>query len=293
MNIVWMGLIVVAIVVAAFTGHMEETTNAAMSSAKTAVELAIGLIGVMALWLGLMKIAEKAGLIQSLARMLRPLLKRIFPEVPDDHPAMGSMLANIAANMLGLGNSATALGLRAMQDLQKLNVEKDSASNSMATFLAINTSSVTIIPATVIAIRASAGSNSPAEIIGPVIVATLVSTTVAILAVRLLQRAVPAQVPDSEPSLSDDQLGHAPNIHVGDDPENRTPSDDPHGHAPDIHVGDDPTSDIPASDKPRLRASTGLSGNTSDIPASDKPRLRASTGKLSDSPNSSHNEEVR
>ncbi len=193
MNAVWVGLIAVAILVAAFTGHMEETTNAAMDSAGTAVELAIGLIGVMALWLGLMKIAEKAGLVQALARLLRPLLRRIFPEVPKDHPAMGSMLANIAANMLGLGNSATALGLRAMQDLQNLNKEKASASNSMATFLAINTSSVTIIPATVIAIRASANSNSPAEIIGPVIVATLVSTTVGILASRLLQRFVPAQ----------------------------------------------------------------------------------------------------
>jgi spore maturation protein A len=204
MNVVWMGLIVVAILVAAFTGHMEETTNAAMDSAKVAVELAIGLIGVMALWLGLMKIAEKAGLIQMLARLLRPILTRIFPEVPNDHPAMGSMLANIAANMLGLGNSATALGLRAMQDLQKLNVEKVSASNSMATFLAINTSSVTIIPATVIAIRVSANSNSPAEIIGPVIVATLVSTTVGITAARFLQRFVTAQAPDASISAPDD-----------------------------------------------------------------------------------------
>lgn len=193
MNIVWFALILIAIVVAAFTGSMEEVTNAAMGSAGTAVELAIGLIGVMALWLGLMRIAEEAGLIQSLARLLRPVLRRIFPEVPAEHPAMGSMLSNIAANMLGLGNSATALGLRAMQDLQKLNRDKKSASNTMATFLAINTSSVTLIPATVIAIRASANSSSPAEIIGPVIVATSVSTAVGIIAARLLQRFVPAQ----------------------------------------------------------------------------------------------------
>jgi len=273
MNAVWMGLIVVAIVVAAFTGHMEETTNAAMSSAKTAVELAIGLIGVMALWLGLMKIAEKAGLIQSLARILRPLLKRIFPEIPHDHPAMGSMLANIAANMLGLGNSATALGLRAMQDLQKLNVEKASASNSMATFLAINTSSVTIIPATVIAIRASADSNSPAEIIGPVIVATLVSTTVAIIAARLLQRAVPAQVPDSEATSSDNPRLQA-NTGLNDDTQDDTlaeesSSDDPRRQSLLGHQ--DSHSDDPTSDNPRLQANTGLSDTPPDDLTQDKP----------------------
>ncbi|MBS1261986.1 MAG: Spore maturation protein A [Calditrichaeota bacterium] len=198
MNIVWLALILVAIVIAAATGQMQETTNAAIESAKTAVELAIGLIGVMALWLGLMRIAEKAGLIQLLARLLRPALRIVFPEVPARHPAIGSMLANIAANMLGLGNSATALGLRAMQDLQQLNKEKSSASNTMATFLAINTSSVTIIPATVIAIRASAGSNNPAEIIGPVIVATAVSTTVGIVASRLLQKKAPPQRPGGD-----------------------------------------------------------------------------------------------
>ncbi len=219
MNFVWMGLIVVAVVVAAFTGHMEETTNAAMDTAKTAVELAIGLIGVMALWLGLMKVAEKAGMVQALAKLLRPLLKRIFPEVPGDHPAMGSMLANIAANMLGLGNSATALGLRAMQDLQDLNKEKSSASNSMATFLAINTSSVTIIPATVIAIRVSADSTSPAEIIGPIIVATLISTIVGISAARFLQRFVPAQ--------NAVKPGAGPGLHDGNDPETESASDDP------------------------------------------------------------------
>ncbi|MCB2211146.1 nucleoside recognition protein [bacterium] len=254
MNAVWVGLIVIAILVAAFTGHMEETTNAAMDSAGAAVELAIGLIGVMALWLGLMKIAEKAGLVQALARLLRPLLRRIFPEVPKDHPAMGSMLANIAANMLGLGNSATALGLRAMQDLQNLNKEKASASNSMATFLAINTSSVTIIPATVIAIRASANSNSPAEIIGPVIVATLVSTTVGIFASRLLQRFVPAQGVDV--ATTDDQ-----------------PSDNPRPQA-DTCTTNTGMSD---SSNPRPQADTG----TSDTGTSDQDSSSAgrSTGK--------------
>ncbi len=193
MNYVWFGLFAIGILVAMVTGTMAEVTSATLESVKTAVTLAIGLIGVMALWLGLMRVAEKAGLIRVVARLLRPLLVRVFPEVPPDHPAMGSMLANIAANMLGLGNSATALGLKAMEDLQEINDDKDSASNAMATFLAINTSSVTIIPATVIAIRVSAGATNPTEIIGPAIIATGVSTTVGILAARLLQRLAPQQ----------------------------------------------------------------------------------------------------
>ena len=188
MNVVWFALIAIAVLIAAFNGTMSATTDAAMESAKSAVELSIGLIGVMALWLGLMKVAERAGLIRSLARLLKPVMTRLFPDVPSDHPAMGSMISNIAANMLGLGNSATALGLKAMKDLQEINVEKKSASNAVATFLAINTSSVTIIPATVIAIRASAGATHAAEIIGPTIVATTVSTAVGILASRFFQR---------------------------------------------------------------------------------------------------------
>ena len=188
MNVVWFALILIAVVMAAFTGSMQATTDAAMETAKTAVELSIGLIGVMALWLGLMKIAERAGLIQALARLLRPIMTRLFPDVPAEHPAMGSMISNIAANMLGLGNSATALGLKAMKDLQEINREKDSASNAMTTFLAINTSSVTIIPATVIAIRASAGATHASDIIGPTIVATLVSTVVGVFASRFFQR---------------------------------------------------------------------------------------------------------
>lgn len=193
MNFVWAFLIIGGFIVAAFTGNVENITSSALEIAKVAVELSIGLIGVMALWLGLMKIAEASGMVRFVSRILRPLLVRIFPEVPADHPAMGSMIANIAANMLGLGNSATALGLKAMKDLQEINKDKDSASNSMATFLAINTSSVTIIPATVIAIRVSAGSTNPTEIIGPAIVATLISTIVGITVSRILQQFVPKQ----------------------------------------------------------------------------------------------------
>lgn len=174
---------------AAFTGRMAEVIDAAFDAAKTAVTLSIGLIGIMALWLGLMKIAEEGGAIRFIARLLRPVMTRLFPDVPAEHPAMGSMLANIAANMLGLGNSATALGLRAMQDLQSLNKGSATASNAMVTFLVINTTSVTVIPATVIALRASAGSSNPTSIIGTTIIATICSTVVGVISAKLLQRA--------------------------------------------------------------------------------------------------------
>ncbi|MBU0692798.1 nucleoside recognition protein [bacterium] len=187
-NYIWMGLILIGVIVAAFTGRMEQLTEAAFDSAKLAVELAIGLIGIMALWLGLMRLAEASGLVKFIARLVRPLMVRLFPEVPADHPAMGSMIANIAANILGLGNSATALGLKAMQDLETLNKKAGTATNSMVTFLAINTTSVTLIPATVIGLRASAGSTEPTSIIGTTIIATICSTVVGVTAAKLLQK---------------------------------------------------------------------------------------------------------
>ncbi len=180
-------------------------TKGLFDSAKASVNLAIGLIGIMALWLGLMKIAEESGLVNIFAKAVRPLLVRLFPDVPPDHPAMGAMVMNIAANMLGLGNAATPLGLKAMQELQKLNKVKDTATDAMATFMALNTSSVTFIPATVIGIRAAANASNPAEIIGPVILATGVSTTVAIVMIKLLQKLPRYQivVPESTPSADE------------------------------------------------------------------------------------------
>ena len=141
----------------------------------------------MALWLGVMRLAERAGLIQKLARGLRPLMRRLFPDVPGDHPAMGSMLMNMAANMLGLGNAATPLGLRAMRDLETLNPHPGKATNAMCTFLAINTSSVQLIPTTAIAILVAAGSKNPTAIVGTALLATLCAATTAITAVKLLQ----------------------------------------------------------------------------------------------------------
>jgi spore maturation protein A len=164
------------------------TNDGLLHYAKVAVELAIGLIGIMALWLGLMKIAEEAGLIARLAGALKGITRRLFPDVPPDHPAMGAMIMNISANLLGLGNAATPLGLKAMEELNKLNRKTGTATDAMCTFLVINTSSVQLIPATVIAVRAAAGSANPTEIIGPVILATTVNTLVGIIVVKLMAK---------------------------------------------------------------------------------------------------------
>src|SRR5207302_1227662 len=155
--------------------------------AKTAVTIALGLIGIMALWLGLMRLAERAGLVQRIAYGLRPLMQRLFPEVPPDHPAMGSMLMNMAANMLGLGNAATPLGLRAMRDLETLNPRPGVASNAMCTFLAINTSSVQLVPTTAIAILAASGSARPTAIVGTALFATLCAATVAVVSAKFFE----------------------------------------------------------------------------------------------------------
>ncbi len=167
---------------------MEKLSTAMVESAGGAVELAIGLVGVMALFLGLMKIAEKGGLLQILSRLIRPLMVKLFPEVPPDHPAMGAMILNLSANALGLGNAATPFGIKAMQELDSLNPHKGTATNSMALFMAINTSSVTLLPTGVIALRAAAGSQDPAAILPTTLFATIGSTVIAILSARLYQR---------------------------------------------------------------------------------------------------------
>lgn len=187
-NYIWAGMLIIGFIVGAITGNLDKVTAAAIDNAETGVSLSLGLIGVMALWLGLMKIAEDAGIIEKLAKLLKPVTVRLFPDVPPEHPAMGAMVMNIAANVLGLGNAATPLGLKAMQELQSLNPQKDTATNAMVMFLAINTSSVTLIAASTIAILSSAGSANPTSIIGPTIVATTVSTVVGVTAAKLLQR---------------------------------------------------------------------------------------------------------
>lgn len=187
-NAIWLGLILIGIVISMFTGNVQVVTDSVISSSKTAVEIAIGLIGIMAFWLGLMKVAEEAGLVKSLGRGLRPIMKRLFPEIPEDHPAVGSIVANVAANFFGLGNAATPLGIKAMQELQELNDNKEEASNAMVLFLAINTSSVTLISSSVIAYRAAANSVNVTEIIAPTIIATTISTIVAVVSCKVLQK---------------------------------------------------------------------------------------------------------
>lgn len=167
---------------------MQQLSTGIIESAKSSVSLALGLIGVMALFLGLMQIAEAGGLLTNIARLVRPLMTRLFPDVPAEHPAMGAMIMNISANVLGLGNAATPFGIRAMQELDKLNPHKGTASNAMCLFLAINTSSVTLLPTGVIALRASAGSIDPAAIIPTTLFATVCSTLVAIAAAKFYQR---------------------------------------------------------------------------------------------------------
>lgn len=185
-NIIWLAMIVIATVTAAYTGRMHEVTKASFDSAKNAVTLAIGLIGPMALWLGIIKVAEAGGLMRIIARAMRPLMIRLFPDVPAEHPAMSAMIMNMAANALGLGNAATPMGIKAMQELEKLSVEKGTATNAMCLFLAINTSSVTLLPLGVITVRAAANATSPSAILIPSLIATFCSTLVAIFASKLL-----------------------------------------------------------------------------------------------------------
>ena len=195
LNYIWFGLMAIALVVAAFNGTVDGVTRGAMESASTAVQIAIGLIGIMTLWLGIMRVAEAAGLVTLLGRALRPLLRRLFPEVPSDHPAAGAIVLAIAANMLGLNNAATPLGIKAMEELQALNPDKDAATNSMVTFLAMTTSGVQLIPATMIGVLAAAGSQQPTSIIAPSIIATFIGTLAAVVAAKVLQRVYPTSMP--------------------------------------------------------------------------------------------------
>jgi spore maturation protein A len=192
MGAIWTVLVAAAVVAAAVNGRMAELAKAALASATEAGTFALGLAGGMALWLGLMKVAEEAGLVRGLARAARPVMRRLFPEVPADHPAMGAMLMNVSANVLGLGNAATPFGVRAMQELGTLNPRPGTASDAQALFCALNTASVQVIPATVIALRAAAGSRAPQEIIGATILASLCGAAAAIAAAKLLARAFPA-----------------------------------------------------------------------------------------------------
>ncbi len=182
MNYVFSFFILAGILMAAINGRIDVIIGAAMTSAGNAVQRAVSLIGVVSLWLGIARVAEKSGLIDMMSRLIAPVFRWLFPSIPKGHPALGCILMNLSANILGFGNAATPFGLKAMQELQKLNERPDTATDAMCTFLAINTSSVTLIPATIVALRTSAGSKNPTDIIAAILFATTCSTIAAVTA---------------------------------------------------------------------------------------------------------------
>ncbi|MGB9804521.1 nucleoside recognition domain-containing protein [Desulfofundulus sp.] len=187
-NYIWLGMIVFGILVAGANGHVEVVTRAALEGADKAVKTSLNLIAIISFWLGIMKLAEAAGLVRALARLVRPVTRFLFPDVPANHPAMGAIIMNLSANILGLGNAATPMGLIAMQELQKLNKgDPRTATSAMCTFLALNTSCITLIPTTIIGIRVMYGSTDPTAIVGTTIFATTCGMTVAIIVDRILR----------------------------------------------------------------------------------------------------------
>jgi spore maturation protein A len=188
LNYIWIAMVILAVVLGGINGKIENVTQSAIDAASNAIKIAIGLIGIMALWLGIVKIAEDSGLMSLLAKAIAPVMKRLFPDVPAGHPAMGSMTMNLAANMLGLSNAATPLGLKAMEDLETLNKRPGVATNAMCTFLTINTAGLQLIPSTMIGIMVSAGSTNPTAIIGTTIASTCIALIVGVTVAKILEK---------------------------------------------------------------------------------------------------------
>ncbi|MGE5574034.1 MAG: nucleoside recognition domain-containing protein [Bacteroidota bacterium] len=186
-NTVWLVLIAAGAVAGLATGTSGAVTRAALESASSAVTLCLSLIGVMALWCGVMRIAEQAGIARWLARAVAPVTRTLFPSVPASHPAIAAVTMSIAANLLGMGNAATPLGIKAMEELATLSDDGDEASDAMCTFVAICTAGITLVPTTIIAIRTQFGSRSPAEIVAPIILVNVLATAVALMADRFLR----------------------------------------------------------------------------------------------------------
>ena len=188
MNYIFYFLIVVSIIVGAINGKLQDVVNAILSGAELSVKVAFSLIGILAFWLGMMKIAEKSGIVDFIAKVLKPIAKWLFKDVPSDNKAIGDIAMSFSANALGLTNAATPIGLKAMDEMQKLNADKNSASNSMCMFLAMNTAGFQIVPATVIAVLAGIGYKNPTEIIMPTLIVTTIAFISAILTAKLFQR---------------------------------------------------------------------------------------------------------
>jgi spore maturation protein A len=185
---IWMFLLLSGVVAAAAKGQIDLVTAATLTGAKDAITVCFGLISILVFWLGMMQIAQDAGLLKKLANLLGPVARFLFPSVPADHPAMGYILSNMSANLFGLGSAATPMGLKAMEELQKLNPDKKTATPAMCTLLALNTSGLTLIPTTVIGLRLKYDSLNPTEIIGPTLIATFIATSLAVVIDRYYQR---------------------------------------------------------------------------------------------------------
>jgi len=195
LNYIWIGFFLIAFVVALykliFLGDTEVFTKvmeAIFNRAEAGFTLSLGLTGALALWMGILKIGEKGGLIKTISRLLSPLFTKLFPELPKDHPAIGTMILNLSANMLGLDNSATPIGLKAMKELQSVNPKKETASDAQIMFLVLNTSGMTLIPVSILALRATAGSVNPTDIFIPILIATFISTMVGLIITALIQK---------------------------------------------------------------------------------------------------------
>ncbi len=188
LNYIWCGMVVISFVCAVFTGRIESVTNGAMEGAASAVETCAGLLGSMCLWTGIAKIAEHSGLVEVFAKLLRPVTKIIFPKLKKDSPAMRAIVMNMVANILGMGNAATPLGISAMKELDRLNRGRSCASDEMCMFVVINTASIQLIPATVISLRQMYGSQSPAEIVIPVWICSIISVIIGVTAAKIFQK---------------------------------------------------------------------------------------------------------
>ena len=193
MNYIWYFLIVISIIFGAVNGKLNDVANAIFSGTELAVKIILTLLGIMTFWLGIMKIAEKSGIVEFLSKILNPIAQKIFPEIPKDSPIIGDVAMNFSANALGLANAATPIGIKAIEGMQDLNKDKESASNSMCTLLAMNTAGFQLIPATVIAILAANGCNNPTEIIIPTLIVTSTAFISAIIIAKLFKRVYPPQ----------------------------------------------------------------------------------------------------
>ena len=196
MNYIWFFIILISVISAAYTGKIDETVNAIWIGAQKSIEISLYLAGIMAFWLGIMKIAEKSGLVDIVAKLITPFAKKLFPDVPKDKPTIENIALNLSTNAFGLSNAATPIGIKAMEDLQKINKNKKTASNAMCTLLAMNTAGFQIIPATVIAVLAACGSKNPTEIVLPTLIVTTITFIFAIIIVKVLEKITPAQLPE-------------------------------------------------------------------------------------------------